>query len=151
MKTWSTCCGRRRDVDDSVEQIMLNNLDIIKSLKGDGQHKFDFTEIVNLTSSVIDFDISQLHQIELGEGEDSCLHDVMYYGIGAVEAIEGGTVKMLGSNGQTLEIKHLECSVSMGTSPNYQPRAGDVICWKGFRTEGGEWVAAESIFFPPKS
>ena len=72
----------------------------------------------------------------------------MYYGVGTVESIEGGTVKMLGSNGRTLDIKHLECSMSMATSPNYQPKVGDVICWKGFQNTDGEWIAAESIFFP---
>ena len=60
--------GQKKDVDESVQQIMLNNLDIIKSLKGNGQHKFDFTDIVNLTNSVVDFDLSQLHQIQLGDG-----------------------------------------------------------------------------------
>ena len=47
---------------------MLNNLDIIKSLKGTGQFKFDLASIVNMTSSVIDFDISKLFEIEYGSG-----------------------------------------------------------------------------------
>jgi len=39
---------------------MLNNLDIIKSLKGTGQYKFNLSSLVNVTSSVVNFDISKL-------------------------------------------------------------------------------------------
>ena len=51
---------KKKETDEQVEQIMLNNLDIIKSLKGIGQHKYDISEIINMTSSVIDFNISLL-------------------------------------------------------------------------------------------
>lgn len=33
----------KRKTDEEVRQIMLNNLDIIKTLKGSGQYKFNFT------------------------------------------------------------------------------------------------------------
>ena len=74
----------KRKTDEEVRQIMLNNLDIIKTLKGSGQFKFDFTEIVNMTSSFIDFDISRLYEIPFGEGGEGCSSDITYYGIGII-------------------------------------------------------------------
>ena len=54
---------------------------------------------------------------------------------------------MKGTNNQTLELKANDCSVMMVTSEGYEPKEGDVICWKGFRTEEGEWVIIEGLVF----
>ena len=56
-------------------------------------------------------------------------------------------MRIKGRNGETLPLRHLDCSISMSTKRNYEPSAGDVICWKGFKHEGN-WVAMESIIFP---
>ena len=126
---------------------MLNNLDIIKSLKGSGDYLFDLAEIVNFSDAAIDFDISRLYERELGEGIGSCLNEVMYYGVGTIEAVEGGKISMIKASSEVFKLHHLECSVSMVTSPEYEPRRGDLICWKGFQNDDGKWVAAESVIF----
>lgn len=51
----------KKNIDQEVHQVMLNNLDIIKSLKGLGQHEFDLDWIVNNTDSITDFDISKVY------------------------------------------------------------------------------------------
>jgi hypothetical protein len=47
----------KKQTDEEVRKIMLNNLDIIKSLRGIGQYTFDLEYIANITGSVIDMNL----------------------------------------------------------------------------------------------
>ena len=129
---------------------MLNNLDIIKSLKGSGEYLFDLAEIINLSNSAIDFNISRLYEKELGEGNGTCANEIMYYGVGTIKAIDREKVSLMKTNTEVFELYHLKCSVSMVTSPDYQPKQGDLICWKGFQSDFGKWIASESMIFSAK-
>ena len=48
---------------------------------------------------------------------------------------EEGIVTIKGDNNETIDLHHLNCSISMITQKGYEPKPGDVICWKGFRND----------------
>ena len=61
--------------------------------------------------------------------------------------MEDDKIVMKNAKDNLLELNVVECSVIMVIEENYKPKNGDVICWKGYRTEDEEWMILESIIF----
>ena len=64
---------------------------------------------------------------------ENCDSSVSYYGIGRISKIGDGIITMKGEQNQELDLRAIDCTISMSTSDGHVPEAGDVICWKGYR------------------
>lgn len=105
----------KKQTDEEVRKIMLNNLDIIKSLRGIGQYTFDLEYIANITGSVIDMNLWEIYELNVDGQPGDCLSGTTYYGVGEIESVEDGVIVMKGAQGAALDLKLWECSILMST------------------------------------
>ena len=85
--------------------------------------------------------------MKFGSGQGQCKSDITYYGNGVIVEVEENSITMEGNNGEVLILNFLDCTLNMSTRKNYEPKVGDIICWKGF-FQDRRWTIMESIVFP---
>ena len=141
----------KQDNDKEIEQLLYSNLDIIRSVQGQGNYNFDATKITQIVGfNIENLDFTNIYPLNhINTGEESCSADVIFYGIGKIQAVAPGQITIVNSAGDSNVLHTPDCSINMATQEDYTPKQGDAICWKGHRV-AGRWVISESIVIPAR-